>query len=115
MARETFEPALALVLAHEGGYVDHPDDPGGATNKGITQRVYDAWRTSRGRHPRSVAAIRDEEVRAIYREQYWDAVRGDDLPAGIDYCTFDAAVNSGPAQAARWLQRAVGAAPDGIV
>ena len=104
-----FESCLAFVLAEEGGFVDHPDDPGGATNMGITQSVYDAARISGGLPPRSVRAIDPAETRAIYRHRYWAAVRGDDLPAGVDLVIFDAAVNSGASQAGKWLQRAINA------
>lgn len=112
---ERFKRAMRLLAVHEGGYADHPDDPGGATMKGVTQRTYDAWRRARNLPRRPVREIDDDEVTAIYRAQYWDAVRADDLPRGVGYAVFDAAVNSGPAQAARWLQRAVGATVDGVV
>ena len=102
-----FAVALKHVLVHEGGYTNHPRDPGGATNKGIIQRVYDAYRRRRGMTPRSVAFIIDREVADIYRTMYWDKIDGDALPKGIDYCVFDAAVNSGPARGARWLQEAI--------
>lgn len=115
MAKESFAPALAAVLRHEGGYSNHPDDPGGPTMKGVIQRVYDAWRQGRGLAPRPVREIEDAELKAIYRRQYWDAVRADELPAGIDYVVFDGAVNSGPAQSAKWLQRALGLPADGQV
>jgi lysozyme family protein len=113
--RGNFERALAAVLVHEGGYVNHPKDPGGATNKGVTQRVYDDYRLRRGMTPRSVRHIQPTEIEDIYRRQYWDAVRCDDLPAGVDYCVFDLAVNSGTNRAARFLQRAVGAVEDGKI
>jgi len=112
---ENFESSLKLVLKHEGGFSNHPRDPGGATMKGVTQRVYDAFRDRVGKERQSVANISNEELRYIYRKQYWDAVQGDDLPAGIDYVVFDGAVNSGPVQSAKWLQRALGCAPDGHV
>lgn len=115
MAASSFLPALARVLAHEGGYSNHPADPGGPTMRGITQRVYDAFRRGSGQPSRPVRGIAQDELHAIYRRQYWDAVRADDLPAGLDYCVFDAAVNSGPAQAAKWLQRALGVTADGQV
>ncbi|MEP9352032.1 glycoside hydrolase family 108 protein [Xanthobacter sp. KR7-65] len=115
MAKESFAQALAAVLVHEGGYSNHPDDPGGPTMRGIIQRVYDAWRRAKGLPPRPVRQIEDGELKEIYRRQYWDAVRGDDLPAGIDYVVFDGAVNSGPAQSAKWLQRALGVPADGQV
>lgn len=73
-----FESCLAFVLAEEGGFVDHPDDPGGATNMGITQSVYDAARISGGLPLRSVRAIDPAETHAIYRHRYWAAVRGAD-------------------------------------
>lgn len=113
--RSNFTPSLALVLQHEGGFVDHPKDPGGATNKGVTQRVYDDWRESQRLPKRSVAQINGYEVGAIYRNLYWDACRCDDLPAGVDYCIFDFAVNSGRDRAARYLQRAMLILEDGHI
>jgi len=110
-----FDRAFALLSVHEGGYVNHPDDPGGATNRGVTQRTYDDYRRRKGLRTRSVREITTDEVVAIYRFQYWDAVRADDLPSGVDYCVFDAAVNSGPGRAAKWLQAMIGATQDGIV
>jgi lysozyme family protein len=105
MTVDKFKAVLPLVLAHEGGYVNHPKDPGGATNKGVTQRVYDDYRTNRGSEPRSVREITTAEVRDIYRRQYWDRVQGDRLPAGLDYAVFDYAVNSGTNKAVKDLQR----------
>ena len=113
--RDNFAPSLAHVLASESGYVNDPRDPGGATNRGITQRTYDLWRVDHGQATRPVSMIDPNEVEAIYKRQYWDAVRGDDLPAGVDYCVFDCAVNSGPGRAAKLLQQAVGAVPDGKI
>lgn len=115
MAESNFTNALPLVLAHEGGYVNHPKDPGGATMKGVTQKVYDAYRESRGNPKRSVKNIQTAEVRAIYKNQYWDLIKGDDLPAGIDYAIFDFAVNSGSAQAVKEIQRVVKAGVDGVM
>ncbi|WP_245501489.1 glycoside hydrolase family 108 protein [Mesorhizobium sp. M2A.F.Ca.ET.067.02.1.1] len=103
------------MLAHEGGYVNHPRDPGGPTNKGVTQRVYDAYRRGKGLGTKSVQQIANQEVADIYDRQYWDAVKGDDLPAGIDYVVFDGAVNSGPKQSIIWLQRALGSAYGGRI
>jgi lysozyme family protein len=102
-----FDKALRLVLRHEGGFVNHPDDPGGATNKGVTQNVYNGWRDRHSLPRQSVRLISDLEVSQIYRRQYWDAVRCDELPAGVDYLVFDAAVNSGPSRSVRWLQSAL--------
>lgn len=110
-----FSRRLQLILRHEGGFVDHPKDPGGATNKGIIQRTYDSWRDRQGQPRQSVRLISSNEIAAIYRRDYWDAVKGDDLPAGVDYCVFDFAVNSGIDRAARYLQAAVGVAQDGKI
>lgn len=116
MTAQNFAPALHRALVHEGGFVNHPKDPGGATNKGVTQRVYDGFRDRRGLPKRTVAAITDDEVREIYRRQYWDAIKGDALPAGIDYVVFDGAINSGPAQSVKWLQRALSSVKvDGVI
>lgn len=102
-----FSRALKAVLVHEGGKVDDPRDNGGRTNAGVTQRVYDGYRRRQGREPRDVYAMSQAERDSIYRQQYWNAVRGDDLPSGLDYVMFDGAVNSGPGQAIKWLQRAL--------
>ncbi len=107
MPASEYPKALAAVLVHEGGWSDHPEDPGGATMEGVTQRVYDAYRDRLGAGRRSVRLIGDDELQAIYRRQYWDVIKGDDLPAGVAYCVFDFAVNSGPARAAKALQRAL--------
>lgn len=112
---DRFGDALPLVLVHEGGKVDHPKDPGGRTNRGITQRVFSAWLARTGKPNRDVYTITEAEVRAIYREQYWDVVQGDALPAGVGYVVFDGAVNSGPRQSVKWLQRALGPLYDGKV
>lgn len=110
--KSNYQKCLALVLKHEGGYVNHPKDPGGATNFGITQAVYDAYRP---RAKQSVRYITSGEVEAIYRKQYWDKVRGDELPDGLDFAVFDFAVNSGVSRAAKYLQRIVGVADDGAI
>lgn len=110
-----FKPSLSLVLAHEGGYVNHPRDPGGATNKGVTQAVYDAYRKTMGLPPKSVREITLGEAAAIYRQQYWQAIQGDKLKAGVDYAVFDFAVNSGVARAARYLQLSLGVKADGHI
>jgi lysozyme family protein len=108
MAANGFARALPRVLAHEGGYVNDPHDLGGATNKGITFRVYDAYRTRKGLPTRDVRDLSAAELQDIYRLQYWNAVKGDELPPGLDYVLFDGAVNSGPSQSIKWLQRALG-------
>jgi lysozyme family protein len=113
--RANFDKALSAVLVHEGGYVNHPKDPGGATNKGVTQAVYDDWRVAHKLPAQTVKDITTAEVMAIYKHRYWDAINGDELPDGVDYAVFDFAVNSGVYRAARYLQEAVGVAADGQI
>jgi lysozyme family protein len=114
MAAENFDPCLTFVLSAEGGYVDDPLDPGGATNLGITLRVLSEWRHTAVTKD-DVRNLTDEEAGAIYRARYWNVVRGDDLPAGIDLMVFDAGVNLGTGRSARMLQAAVGVAQDGAM
>ncbi|RUU81293.1 glycoside hydrolase family 108 protein [Mesorhizobium sp. M7A.F.Ca.MR.362.00.0.0] len=115
MAVSRERASLDRLLVHEGGYVNHARDPGGPTNKGVTQRVYDSYRKGKGLAARSVKGITMPEVYDIYDRQYWDAVKGDQLPDGIDYVVLDGAVNSGVRQSVIWLQRALGAAYKGRV
>lgn len=107
------DAALKFVLRWEGGYVNHPNDPGGATNKGVTQRTYDAWRLRAGKPRQPVLQITDEEVHAIYAVDYWLAAKCDTLPAPLDLVVFDTAVNMGVGRAVRFLQQVVGTVPDG--
>ena len=106
MASGNFERCLAHTLKWEGGYSNHPDDPGGPTMHGVIQREYDVWRRTQGKRTRPVRQIEDEELREIYRSEYWDAVDCDGLVAGMDLCVFDAAVNSGVARARSWCAQA---------
>lgn len=115
MTSANFKPGLKLVLAHEGGFSDHPKDPGGATMKGVIQSVYDAYRTRKGLPLRSVRLITQAELEDIYGSQYWKTVHADDLPAGLDYAVFDYAVNSGPGRAVKDLQRCLGVKVDGVI
>ncbi|WP_312356711.1 glycosyl hydrolase 108 family protein [Agrobacterium sp.] len=115
MAASTYKTAVAHLRRDEGGYVNHPKDPGGATNYGITQAVYDAYRKRIGLKTRSVRETAEVEVSSIYQTQYADKVRYDALPAGVDYATLDAAVNSGVSRGAKWLQLAIGVTADGVV
>jgi lysozyme family protein len=110
-----WEFCLHKVLASEGGKVDDPQDPGGRTNEGVIQTVYDAWRRAAGLPAQDVYDMANSERDAIYRQQYWTPVSGDALPAGLDYAVFDYAVNSGVARAAMALQSLVGVAADGKI
>ncbi|WP_420132189.1 glycoside hydrolase family 108 protein [Rhodopseudomonas sp.] len=108
-----FTKCMPVILRYEGGYSNHPRDPGGVTLEGIIQRVYDGYRDRKGLPHRALTAAMQRtpewiaERNEIYRLQYWNAIRGDELPAGIDLFLFDSAVNSGPFQAVKWLQRAL--------
>jgi lysozyme family protein len=112
--KDNFAAALAHVLLSEGGYVNNPKDPGGMTNLGCTKAV---WEEFVG-HPVSETDMREltpADVAPLYKRKYWDKVAGDDLPAGLDYCVFDAAINSGPGRAAKWLQEVAGVNADGSI
>ncbi|WMT85553.1 glycoside hydrolase family 108 protein [Pelagibacterium sp. 26DY04] len=113
MARANFAAALSAVLLHEGGWANNPKDPGGATMKGVTLATYRRYRP--GATKEQLRNITDAELQRIYRDGYWDVIRGDDLPAGVDYAVFDFAVNSGPSRAAKFLQRMVGVPQDGKI
>lgn len=110
--KQNFDKSLAAVLVHEGGFVNNPKDPGGMTNLGCTKVV---WEEHCG-HPvdeKAIRALTPSDVGPLYKRKYWDKVCGDDLPNGVDYVVFDAAINSGPGRAAKWLQACVGVEPDG--
>lgn len=110
-----FSVALQHTLKEEGGFSDHPQDPGGATMKGITLNVYREYKRNPHLTPVDLKAIPEDEVEAIYRKKYWNACQCDVLPSGVDVCVFDTAVNSGPGRAAKILQECVGATPDGSI
>ena len=112
--KESFLQGLNMVLEHEGGYVDHPKDPGGRTNMGITQKTYQSF-VGRIVTEEEMKTMPRSHAAEIYKSMYWDEVRGDDLPAGVDICVFDWSVNSGVNRACRELQKAAGAYPDGIL
>jgi lysozyme family protein len=110
--QSNFELCLKKMLAHEGGYVNHPQDPGGMTNLGVTKRVWEEW-VGHEVDEKQMRALTPETVAPLYKRKYWDAVRADELVAGVDYCVFDVAVNSGPGRAIKFLQSSVGTTPDG--
>ena len=112
--KQNFDKCLAKLLSHEGGYVNHPKDPGGMTNLGVTKRVYDDW-IGRESTEQEMRDLTPTDVGPIYKKNYWDRVKGDDLPSGVDWCAFDWAVNSGSGRPAKAIQRAVGAAADGAI
>jgi lysozyme family protein len=110
-----FQKALQFVLHWEGGFVDDPDDHGGRTNKGITQRVYDAYRTSKGLPAQDVKIISDDETSAIYFENYWLAAKCNDINPELGIALFDTAVNLGDRHALLLMQEATGCpSADGV-
>ena len=109
----SFDDALAFVLRWEGGFVDDPDDRGGATNKGVTQAVYDEWRDRKNYDKRSVREIEDGEVKQIYLEQYWKPARCQALDFPMSLILFDSAVNHGVGRAVKLLQEVLNVAVDG--
>lgn len=110
-----FPTCLSLVLKDEGGFVNDPQDPGGATDDGVVQHLYNAYRQQIGLAEQSVKLVSQDELRAIYRQQFWGPLNCDALPPGVDYVTFDYGVNSGPFRAAETLQWALGVSVDGHI
>jgi len=112
--KNNFEQSLIYLLKHEGGYVHHSRDPGGRTNRGVTQR---AWEEYIGRKvdEQEMRNLTVDEITPFYKTRYWNLVRGDELPFGVDYCVFDVAVNSGVNRAIRFLQLASGVVADGMI
>jgi len=110
--KSNFEECMARLLAHEGGYVWHAEDPGGETNLGVTRAVYEQY-AGRQVMDGEMEGLTHDDVYPIYKENYWDRVRGDDLPSGVDWAVFDWGVNSGTSRAAKALQRIIGVEQDG--
>jgi lysozyme family protein len=112
--KENFDRAFTETLKHEGGFVNHPRDPGGMTNLGVTKRVWEDY-TGRQASEADMRALTPEKVKPLYRDRYWNKVSGDELPAGVDFVIYDFAVNSGPARAVRYAQKIAGATQDGAM
>ena len=108
--KDNFDECLKMLLHHEGGYVNHPKDPGGETNLGVTKRVYEKWGGTKEMKDLTV-----EDVAPIYKKEYWDRCKCDDLESGVDWAVFDWAVNSGTGRAAKAIQKICGAAQDGAI
>jgi lysozyme family protein len=109
-----FSRALSLVLKHEGGWADHPKDPGGATMRGVTLANFRRY-VKADATKADLRAITDAQLSTVYRRYYWDAVSGAELPDGVDFAVFDFAVNSGPSRAAKYMQKILGVKQDGLV
>lgn len=115
MAQRNLSRSLQLMFGDEGGYVNNPKDPGGPTKYGVTINTLKAWRKNNRLTADDVKKLELGEATLIARSEYWNAIRGDDLPPGLDYAVFDCAYNSGPAQAAKLLQRILNVSPDGVI
>ena len=108
--KDNFDECLKMLLHHEGGYVNHPKDPGGETNLGVTKRVYEKWGGTKDMKDLTV-----EDVAPIYKKEYWDRCKCDDLESGVDWAVFDWAVNSGTGRSAKAIQKICGATQDGAI
>ena len=112
--KQNFDEALKYLLVSEGSFVNNAKDPGGMTNLGVTKTVWEGW-TGHDATESDMRNLSTAGVTPLYRKKYWNVVQGDNLPAGIDYCVFDTAVNSGPGRAIKLLQRAIGVTEDGAI
>jgi lysozyme family protein len=112
--KDNWETAFVMVLKHEGGYVNNPKDPGGMTNLGVTKRVWEEF-VGHEVDEATMRGLTPDMVKPLYKKNYWDKIKGDDLPAGLDYAAYDLAVNSGTGRAAKYLQQIAGVPADGII
>ena len=115
MIDKEYQHCLKMILHHEGGYVNHPADPGGETNLGVTKRVYEAYCKKNGLRVTSMRDLEITDVAPIYKTEYWDRVKGDDLHTSLALCVFDFGVNAGTGRAAKYLQKIVNAKADGAI
>ena len=112
--KENWDACFAMVLKHEGGFVNHPKDPGGMTNLGVTRTNWELY-LDRDVTEADMRALTPEMVKPFYKKNYWDRIRGDELPSGVDYAAYDLAVNSGTGRAAKYLQQIAGVTADGVI
>jgi lysozyme family protein len=111
---ENWDACFAMVIKSEGGFVNNPKDPGGMTNLGVTRSVWQAY-LKRDVNEAEMRALTPEIVKPFYKAYYWDRIKGDSLPDGVDYAAYDLAVNSGPHRAAQYLQQIAGVTADGMI
>ena len=112
--KNNFDQALEWLLVHEGGFVNHPQDPGGMTNLGVTKKVYEQW-LGRDVTESEMRDLKPSDVAPLYKKKYWNRIKCDQLPQGVDVFCFDWCVNSGPKRPAQALQRIIGATADGVI
>ena len=110
--QSNWKRSFELMLQSEGGFANHPSDPGGMTNLGVTKATWENW-IGRASNEAEMRGLTPEKVEPMYKKKYWDAVRGDELKVGIDYLMFDFAVNAGAGRAIKTLQTAIGVPADG--
>ena len=110
--KENFEKALQMLLKHEGGYVNHPRDPGGETNHGVTRSVWEKW-IGKPLETGDMGKLTQTDVAPLYKYEYWRRLKCDDLPSGLAFFCFDWGVNSGTSRSAKALQGIIGATQDG--
>jgi len=111
---ENWDKSFEMVLAHEGGFVNNPKDPGGMTNLGVTKAAWEGY-VGRPVNEEFMRALTPDAVKPFYKAMYWDKIKGDQLPAGVDYAAYDLAVNSGTSRAAKYLQEIAGVFADGVI
>jgi len=112
--KENWDDCFKMVLKHEGGFVNHPKDPGGMTNLGVTRSAWQAY-LNRDVTEAEMRALTPETIKPFYKAMYWDKMHCDDLPSGVDYAAYDFAVNSGVGRSAKFLQRIAGVSDDGVI
>lgn len=112
--KENWDNCFAMVLKHEGNFVNHPKDPGGMTNLGVTRTNWELY-LGRKVTEDEMRALTPDVVKPFYKKNYWDKIKGDDLPSGVDYAAYDLAVNSGTGRAAKYLQQIAGVTADGVI
>ena len=109
-----FKECLKLVLKSEGGYINHPSDPGGETNLGVTKRVWQEY-TGHEADEKEMRSLTPEKVAPLYEQKYWRPCYGEVLPRGLDFVVFSMGVNAGPGRSVKLLQQSIGCVPDGII
>jgi lysozyme family protein len=112
--QENWDKSFAAVLKHEGGFVNHPKDPGGMTNLGVTKAAWEGY-VGKPVDETFMRKLTPEVVKPFYKAMYWDKIKGDQLPNGVDYAAYDLAVNSGVGRAAKFLQTIAGVTADGVL
>jgi len=119
---ENWSKSFDMVIAHEGGFTNDERDPGnklpdgrkGSTMLGCTQANWEKYIGHEVTQD-DMKLLKKEDVKPLYKRDYWDAVKGDDLPVGVDYAVFDFAINAGPLAARKMIQKALGVTADGAI